>query len=375
MGKLRKLVQKMKFKFVLEQLNPLLIRLSSRSISFSLSERFLLFQFLNQASRKIEDNPYLNFLSIIKNYKIFGRILGGTIHDFYRDRNKSYFVNFFVSKELYAIVKSDIERVHSINNDLKVTIFKEGFIIYDNYKTNQFNLFLLTCHSGTYITPSIEKKMLLTKEQRYREEDIASDELYSKLVLKQGGIWIDNKLSRYYCDLNRNSSNCIYGSKPFADKKALWKTALTKAEEEKIHEVYRKFYFLLTNLLDTYKFNVILDGHTMKDMEGRTNISLGTHFIPKFYLPIVGSIKRKIKQMDYGSVGINKPFRGGFILEWMSLKFPCVFILSMEFNKKLYMTKNRVKVIPKKVEKLSEDIVNIFDIIEDEGYRAPLRKP
>ena len=104
----------MKFKFILEQLNPFLIRLSSHSISFSLSDRFLLFQFLNQASRKIEDNPYLNFVSVIKNYKIFGNILSGTIHDFYRDRNKSYFVNFFTSKDLYKIVKSDIERVHGV---------------------------------------------------------------------------------------------------------------------------------------------------------------------------------------------------------------------------------------------------------------------
>ena len=375
MGKLRKLVHKMKFKFILEQLNPFLIRLSSHSISFSLSDRFLLFQFLNQASRKIEDNPYLNFVSVIKNYKIFGNILSGTIHDFYRDRNKSYFVNFFTSKDLYKIVKSDIERVHGVNDDIKVTIFKEGFVIYDNYKTNQFNLFLLTCHSGTYITPSIEKKMLPTKEQRYSEEDIASDEIYSKLVLKQGGIWIDNKLSRYYCDVNRNISNCIYGKNNSLYIDTFWKKALTKAEEKKIHDVYRKFYFLLKNLLDTYKFNIILDGHTMKDMEGRTDISLGTHFIPKFYLPIVGSISRKIKYMDYASVGINKPFRGGFILEWMSIKFPSVFIFSMEVNKKLYMTKNRLKILPKNVEKLADDVVNIFDIVEDEGYRAPARKP
>ncbi|MCK5373077.1 MAG: N-formylglutamate amidohydrolase, partial [Candidatus Aenigmarchaeota archaeon] len=229
-----------------------------------MSDRFLLFQFLNQASRKIEDNPYLNFVSVIKNYKIFGNILSGTIHDFYRDRNKSYFVNFFTSKDLYKIVKSDIERVHGVNDDIKVTIFKEGFVIYDNYKTNQFNLFLLTCHSGTYITPSIEKKMLPTKEQRYSEEDIASDEIYSKLVLKQGGIWIDNKLSRYYCDVNRNISNCIYGKNNSLYIDTFWKKALTKAEEKKIHDVYRKFYFLLKNLLDTYKFNIILDGHTMK---------------------------------------------------------------------------------------------------------------
>lgn len=369
MGKLRKLFQKIKFKFILEQLSPVLIRLSSRSISFGLSERFLLFQFLNQASRKVEDNPYLNFVSIIKNYKIFGKILSGTIHDFYRDRNKSYFIHFFTSKELYLQIKSDIERVHDINNNLKVTIFKEGFIIYDNYKTNQFNILLLTCHSGTYITPAIEKKMRLTKEQRYSEEDIASDEIYRKLVLKQGGIWIDNKISRYYCDLNRNISKCIYSSNTFADNESIWEKALTKAEEEKIHELYRKFYFLLTNLLDTYKFNVIFDGHTMKDFKGRADISMGTHFIPKFYLPIVGSITRKIKYLNYDSVGINKPFRGGFILEWMSIKFPYVFIFSMEVNKKLYMTKNRLKAIPEKVEKLADDMVNIFDIVEDEGYR------
>ena len=59
-------------------------------------------------------------------------------------------------------MKSDIERVHEINNNLKVTIFKEGFIIYDNYKTNQFNILLLTCHSGTDMPSAIEKKLQLT---------------------------------------------------------------------------------------------------------------------------------------------------------------------------------------------------------------------
>ena len=188
--------------------------------------------------------------------------------------------------------------------------------------------------------------------------------------MKQGGIWIDNKMSRYYCDINRNISKCIYRNNTFAGNEPVWKEALTKSEEEKIHEFYRKFYFLLTNLLDTYKFNVIFDGHTMKNLEGRADISMGTHYIPKFYLPIVGSISRKIKHIGYDSVGINKPFRGGFILEWISVKFPCVFIFSMEVNKKLYMTKNRLKVIPEKADKLSDDMVNIFDIVEDEGYRS-----
>jgi len=114
---------------------------------------------------------------------------------------------------------------------------------------------------------------------------------------------------------------------------------------------------------------MIFDAHTMRPEEDRPNISFGTHYIPKFYLPIVKSMRSKIKALGYESVGVNKPYGGGFILKWLSTKYPYLFIFSMEVNKKIFMTKDRSKVKLKKMDKISSDLVQIFDIMEEEGFR------
>jgi len=53
-------------------------------------------------------------------------------------------------------------------------------------------------------------------------------------------------------------------------------------------------------------------------------------------------------------------------LKWLSTKFPDIFICSMEVNKVLYMNKSRTKSIDAKVEKISKDLQEIFDIDLDE---------
>lgn len=361
----------------IKRLSPKMLDFSFRSFmkifskfdEVSYTTRYHLFSFLKQLTHKMGYEPYLNFISIIKHYKVFENALTDNLKDLYQDRNESYFRKFFIHKDIYEDIKSSIEWVYSINPDIKATILKEGIIIYDNYKPHMFNVCLLTIHSGTYMPKFLESRMILSKEDRYREEDVESDKLYGKIVLQQGGIWIDNKVSRFYCDLNRQISGCIYDDGSETWIKKIWEKPPTKKEREMIERFYRNFYLLLTNLLDSYKFNIIFDGHTMKDMEDRPNISLGTQYIPKFYLPIVGSIQRKIKLLGYESVGVNKPYAGGYILQWLNIKFPSLFIFSMEVNKKIYMNKDRLKSKEKNVDSIGDDLVKIFDIVEEQEYR------
>jgi len=127
-------------------------------------------------------------------------------------------------------------------------------------------------------------------------------------------------------------------------------------------EGYHEFYFSLARLIDTYRFNIIFDAHSMKDKKGRPEISFGTKYIPQFYMPIVRSMQRKLSNLKFHPVSLNVPYVGGYILEWLSNQFPDVFIFSMEVNKKLYMTRNRKKVLIKKLDELSKHITNIFDI-------------
>ena len=104
-------------------------------------------------------------------------------------------------------------------------------------------------------------------------------------------------------------------------------------------EGYHEFYFTLSRLIDTYRFNIIFDGHSMKDAKGRPEISFGTKYIPKFYMPIVRSMQKKLNNLGYNPVSLNVPYSGGYILQWLNSRFPDIFICSMEVNKRLYMVK------------------------------------
>jgi len=363
---------------MLKIVSPLLIKPTPTSITVGLSKRFFLFTLINKAIRTIEEDPYLNFVSLLKNYKILGRILYGTAHEFYRDRNKLYFKHFFIEPDVWKLVKADLEWLHKeypkLDFDtIKMTITKKGVIIYDNYKKNSFNLLLMTIHGGTWVPKNIQQKMELSPEQRYKEEDVETNKIYCRLIIEKGGIWIDNKMSRFACDFNRHISRCIYedSSEKWINK--LWKENLTKYEVQQLKQTYKEFYFALSKLVNTYRFNIIFDAHTMKDIDQRPKMSFGTKHIPKFYIPIVKSMHRKLCNLGYAPVSFNKPYKGGYILEWLSTMFPELFIFSMEINKKLYMTKNSKKSIKKKVKELSMCISKIFDI-EIEGDELEFKK-
>lgn len=362
------LFKKSKMRQLAEQISPVLINPTSSAITIGLSKRFLVFQMLNKLKNKIEDEPHLNFISVLKNYKVLGKILYGTLYELHRDVNKLYFRNFFIDKDLHQHVKNSIEWVfhaHENAKDMNVTITKRGVIVYDNYRKNNFNVLLTTIHSGTWMRKDIQKKQVLTTEQRLLEEDIDTDKIYSKLVLEKGGIWIDNKASRFACDYNRDPARAIYSNRQEKWIKQIWKEELTYQERKWLMEGYYEFYFTLGRLIDTYRFNIIFDGHSMKDAKGRPGLSFGTKFIPKFYMPIVKSMQRQLVKAGHENIALNIPYSGGYILNWLSNQFPDIFICSMEVNKNLYMTKNRKKVIPKKMEFVAKSISNIFDI-EDE---------
>ena len=315
------------------------------------ANRFFLFSLMSKLANIIEEDIHSNFVALLKSYKVLGRILNGKLEEFYKDRNKLYFKNFFLDPKLYKLVKADIEYLYPQYKDIKMTITKRGVIIYDNYKKNVFNVLLLTIHSGTWVPLEVEKKLNISEEERFKEEDVDTNKLYCNLVLEKNGIWIDNKQSRFVVDFNRDVSDAIYSEKSEDWLDIVWKEPLIKKETDGIYKSYREFYFTLTKLLDSYKFNIIFDGHSMRDNQGRPNISFGTKYIPKFYMPIVKSMQRKMASIGYAPVVLDNPYQGGNILNWLSMKFPNLFIISMEINKKIYMTKDRMKGIKYKIKK------------------------
>jgi N-formylglutamate amidohydrolase len=354
-----------KIREVIENISPILIRPGNSSITVGLSKRFFLFRMMNRIVNLIEEDPYLNFVALLKSYKVLGKFLQGTLYEFYRDRNKMYFKNFFVDRKLYSIVKEDLEFLYPDYKDIKMTITKRGVIIYDNYKKNSFNTLLLTVHSGTWVPKSIEKKLSIPDNKRHGEEDLDTHKIYSKIVLEKSGIWIDSKQSRFVIDFNRGLDRAIYADNSEEWLDIVWKENLTKHESEDVYKSYREFYFTLSKLIDSYNFNIIFDGHSMKNLKGRPNISFGTRYIPKFYKPIVKGMKTKMVSMGYSPVMFDTPYHGGYILKWLNQKFPNIFIFSMEVNKKLYMFEKTKRSRKTSIKKISSDLTQIFDI-EDE---------
>jgi N-formylglutamate amidohydrolase len=351
----------------LDNILPIMVDSNERSLNIGLSKRFFLFKMMNKTINLIEDNNFLNFVSLLKNYKILGRFLYDTIDHFYNDRNKLYFKKFFLDLEMYMMVKNDIEEIYPHYKGIKMTITKRGIIIYDNYKPNSFNTLLFTIHGGTWVDKHVEKKIMIDRQLRYTEEDIATDKIYRKLVLEKGGIWIDNKQSRFVCDLNRSADTAIYKENSEAWLNKIWQEPLSQPEIKEIRKFYVEFYFTLSKIIETYNFNIIFDGHSMKNLSGRPMLSFGTKHIPSFYLPIVRSMQRKLISLGYESVKLNNPFKGGHILRWLSKRYPNVFIFSMEVNKKLYMNKKADRIFKSRLNKLVDDLVKIFDIeVEDE---------
>lgn len=360
-----------KLKEIIEHLSPIIISPTTSSLTLSISKRFFLFRMMNRIINVIEDDPHLNFVALLKSYKVLGKILHGSIHEFYRDRNKLYFKNFFYDRELYQIVKSDLEHLYPKYKNINLTITKRGVLIYHNYHNNSFNTLLLTIHAGSWFPTHLKNKLKIAQSKRKKEEDLDTHKIYSKLVLDKGGIWIDNKQSRFLIDFNRDLDRAIYtdGSQVFdaqaAWKGDVWKTQITNKEKKEVEKSYHEFYFTLARLIDSHKFNIIFDGHSMNDRNNRPNISFGTDYIPTFYMPIVKSMQRKMSSLGYSPVLLNTPYGGGHIVEWLKEKFPNTFLFSMEINKKLYTNKTGLKSNETKLKKLSKDIQNIFDIEVD----------
>ncbi len=337
-------------------------------------KKFLSFQYyadflqeLKKVNERIDKNLHLSFVSLLYSYKAFEPVLDGTISYFYRNRNTLWFRKFFPEKELYELVKADIKHHHKNYPNIKLTITKYGTMIYDNYKRNKFNILLITAHAGVWVPKYIKSLMALRKSKRLMEEDIGTDLIYGPLVLDRGGIWIDNKQSRFVCDYNRSRESAVYTNTSEKRVQNIWKRSLGNKQKERILERYDYFYHVLNQLIDTYRFNIIFDAHSMVDEPDRPPFSFGIDFSPRFYYPIIMKMKENLELEVKEEVLINNPFGAGYILEHLAKQFPDVFIFSMEINKKLYMDKKHCRTYKRKVKKLSKNIEDLFRFKKPKG--------
>lgn len=331
---------------------------------------------LTRLNDKLEETPHLNFLSLLNSYKRVIDVLDGSVGYFYRKRNTLWFKEFFPEQELYELVKEDLKRYNKKYSKIKLTITKNGILIYYNYKKNRFNTLLMTIHGGKWVPNYGKDLMHISERRRLQEDDLGTDIIYGPFVLENGGVWINAKFSRFFCDLNRRRPRAIYSntSEPMVGK--IWKKELTSPQKATILKNYDQFYYVLEKLVDTHRFNIIFDGHTMRQKPGRPPFSFGVKCIPHFYYPIVEHMRTTLRKETGQPVDINNPYGGGHILKHLAEQYPDVFIFSMEVNKKLYMDRTHLKVSQRKVNKLCKAIDKMltFERPKHYGKRCPLER-
>jgi len=309
----------------------------------------------------LEHNPHNQFVTLLNTLSQSENVLDGTVSYFYKHRDDIWFKLFFRDEALHALVVRELEYQFKHNPDVKLTLTPRGIMIFDNYKPNKFNILLLTIHNGTWVESYVQEKMLWQAEKRYLEEDVETNKLYSSLVFKYGGIWVENKQSRFMCDFNRSKDKAIYDDSSEKWLSSLWAEPLSGSISRRIMKSYAQFYLMLSKIVEVYNFNIIFDAHSMRNKKSRPDISFGIAHSPEFYIPIVLQMQAHLRKELSRSVEINKPYKGGYILEWLEERYPNRFIFSMEINKRLYMNRKHDKPSTEKIINISSILENLFD--------------
>ncbi len=211
-------------------------------------------------------------------------------------------------------------------------------------------------HNGENFRYDLEEKCLLTKEERWFEEDPYTAEFISSLPIK-----IYGNDSRYEYDLNRGPKDCVYEE---AWGKEIWKKPLTKIQKEKSLEKHANFYrvvdALIRKLQRKFKACVVYDVHSynylrIKDVHPPM-FNVGTVNVNhKFRESIDDWLARlSVLQSDYfeNQTEENSVFKGhGYFLKHISKKYKNTLVLATEVRKS-YCNEMTGEVYPDVVEEL-----------------------
>jgi len=131
-------------------------------------------------------------------------------------------------------------------------------------------------HAGNNLRPDLEKKCLLTKEERQREEDPLTE-----ILIEGFPVTLINRDSRYEYDLNRAPEQCIYD---VAWEQKVWKSPITKRQREVTLEKHALYYRILDALINRlnkqFSGCLIIDMHSynwqIRNLETSPIFNIGT---------------------------------------------------------------------------------------------------
>jgi N-formylglutamate amidohydrolase len=203
-------------------------------------------------------------------------------------------------------------------------------------------------HNGHYIRPELKDNLIISDEDRKREEDP-----YTNSIIRSYDNRIVVNTSRFEVELNRNRDRAIYKTPDDCWGLEVWKRDLTQEEIDQSLAEYDSFYRRLDSAISetirSFGYAIVLDVHSYNhhrlgigqpydSPEDNPQIILGTNNMPRRYMESIYKIQKKFQENIYEGrkldCRIDIKYPGGTMSRHLHREFPDkVFSLAIEFKK------------------------------------------
>lgn len=215
-------------------------------------------------------------------------------------------------------------------------------------------------HSGHEVSPGIEAKMGLSREERRREEDPYTGEMLDSFPIAMVGLH-----SRYQYDLNRPPEDCIYNE---AWGKEVWRKPLGDRQRRDSLALHAGYYRVLHDLIIVlereYGRCVIYDLHSYNGTRAGNNaplFNIGTHHIDtSTFQPVLKHLAGRLRRTSLPNVetriAFDEVFQGrGYQAAYIREHHPASLCIPLEI-KKVYMDEVTGDPFPLALEALKETL-------------------
>lgn len=212
-------------------------------------------------------------------------------------------------------------------------------------------------HNGHRLRPDIEKSFLLSKEERFYEEDPYTDELISSFPIQLIG-----NDSRFEYDLNRAKALSTYFKTAW--EKQVWEKPLSTKQRAKSHRKHQSFYNVLEAIISVIEklFNnaIVFDIHSYnhKRIEQDTpTFNIGSEQIDtERWGNIVKHFEKQLNRIVLPNLHVrgvtDEVFQGrGYLITHVNGHFDNTLVLPTEV-KKIFMDEYSGDVYPLVLEEL-----------------------
>lgn len=218
-------------------------------------------------------------------------------------------------------------------------------------------------HNGHNLRHDLEKSFLLTKEERFYEEDPYTDELISSFPIQLIG-----NDSRFEYDLNRAKTLSTYFKTAW--DKQVWDKPLSQKQRNKSHNKHQSFYNVLEALVETIEqqFNnaIVFDIHSYNHSrisQDTPTFNLGAGQIDiERWGSVVNRFEKELNRITLPNIEVraatNEIFQGrGYLITHINAHFDNTLVLPTEV-KKVFMNESSGDVYPLVLEELKTEFKN-----------------